>query len=111
VVGSSIGSSLAMRFAGRRVDTAGVVLLSPGLAYRDLAIADAIEAFRRAALIVYSEEPGPAAVVEVASPLWGDNLQLLMVDGDSHGQGMLVANPGIVDTVAGFLDGVLSSSD
>ena len=53
---------------------------------------------------------GPAAVVDAVSPLWGDALQVLQVDGDAHGLHMLEANPGIVETVAGFLDGVLLGS-
>lgn len=108
VVGSSIGGSLAMRFAGRHVDTAAVVLLSPGLAYHGLDIADAAAAYHHPALIVYSQEPGPGDVVDAVTPLWGDALQLLQVDGDAHGLAMLEANPGIADTVAGFLASVLS---
>ncbi len=108
VAGSSIGSTLAARFAGRRVDTAGVVLLSPGLDYKDLPILDAAEAFHGDALVVYSHEDAPVAVVDALTPLWGDRLQLFQVEGDAHGLQMLEADPGIVDIIANFIDGIFA---
>ncbi len=110
VIGSSIGGSLAVRFAGRRIDTAAVVLLSPGLAYHDLAIADAAAAFRNPALIVHAQEPASIAAADALAVTWEANLQLLGVDGDAHGLAMLEANPGILDIVVSFLDGALLSS-
>ena len=42
------------------------------------------------------------------TPLWGDALQLFQVDGDSHGLAMVEADPGVVDLVVGFIDGIFA---
>ena len=107
-IGSSIGSSLVMRFAGER-PTAGVVLLSPGLAYRGLLIADAAARFTGARMVVASDEPGPAATADELDRIWSDEVERLQVAGTAHGVAMIADQPALLDAIAGFVDRAVSS--
>jgi len=106
-VGSSIGASLVVRFAAERPGTA-VVLLSPGLAYRGLVIADAAARQRGARMIVVSEEPGPAATADELERLWGGEVERLEVAGNAHGMAMVADQPALLDAIAGFIDRALT---
>lgn len=107
-VGSSIGSSLVLRFVGERPDAAGVVLLSPGLAYRGLVITDAAQRFAGKRLIVTSDEPGPAATADELEKIWNGDVERLQVPGNAHGMAMVADQEAMLDAIAGFIDRVLA---
>lgn len=103
-VGSSIGASLVVRYVAEQPDAAGVVLLSPGLAYRDLRIVGAAAAYPGRALIVHSEEEGAAATVAELDRLWGERAELLPVGGTAHGVAMLDEHPAALDAIVRFVE-------
>lgn len=109
-LGSSIGSSLVLLYAADRAPGAGVVLLSPGLAYRGLVISDAAKQLRGPRMIVVSEEPGPAATADELERIWGDAVERLVVAGNAHGIAMVSDQEALLDAIAGFVDRALTSS-
>jgi pimeloyl-ACP methyl ester carboxylesterase len=52
LIGSSLGANLAVRYAMEHDDLAGLILFSPGLAYKDIRIDDAFPKMRRLPLRV-----------------------------------------------------------
>jgi pimeloyl-ACP methyl ester carboxylesterase len=106
-VGSSIGSSLVARFAGDHPDTAGVVLLSPGLAYRDLAIAGAVARYPNPLLLVGSEEEGMPDTLAQLARLAGQRAIVLQVPGDAHGIGTLLDDRAHLAAVLAFIAAIL----
>jgi len=107
-VGSSIGASLVVRFAATHVDTRGLVLLSPGLAYRGLRITGAADRYPGPALVITSAGDAGADATRALEQRWHDRLELLEVDGDTHGVSILLERPTLVDTVASFIARVLA---
>ncbi len=107
-VGSSIGSSLVVRFAGDRWDVGGLVLLSPGMAYQGLDLSAAAAEFKKQALVVYSEEEGAKETAEQLAGFWGDDedFQIIEVGGTAHGMAMIADDPALLDAVALFIDTV-----
>jgi pimeloyl-ACP methyl ester carboxylesterase len=108
-IGSSIGASLVLRFAGERVDARGLVLLSPGLDYRGLRIAEAAERYPGPALVITSAQDAGANAVALLDKTWGDRLELLQLDGDAHGVTMLLDRPTLLDTIASFVERTLDA--
>jgi pimeloyl-ACP methyl ester carboxylesterase len=109
-LGSSIGSSLVLLFAAERAPGSGVVLLSPGLAYRGLVIGDAAKRLRGPRMLVTSDEPAPAATADELQRIWGDAAERLVVAGNAHGLAMIVDQDVMLDAVAGFVERSFTSS-
>lgn len=111
-VGASIGSSLVVRFAGDRWDVGGLVLLSPGMAYRGLDIRAAAAEFNKAVLVVHSEEDGAKETADQLAAIWGDDdFQLIEVAGTTHGISTIADDPALLDAVVLFIEGALAGSE
>jgi pimeloyl-ACP methyl ester carboxylesterase len=102
-IGSSIGASLVVRFAGARPDAGALVLLSPGLAYRGLTVAEAAAAYPGPALVIHSQEAGAAETAEALERAWGARLERLEIAGIRHGV-HLVEDPALLDLVVAFVE-------
>jgi pimeloyl-ACP methyl ester carboxylesterase len=103
LVGASIGGSLAVRHAAAH-PPAGLVWLSPGLAYQGLDIGDAAARLRAPRLVVYSEEDGAREAVEQLDELWGGTLEAIQVAGTGHGVALIDEEPAILDLVVRFVE-------
>jgi pimeloyl-ACP methyl ester carboxylesterase len=104
LIGGSIGSSAAMLYAAEDDGIYTAVLLSPGTAYRGLAIQDAYDTVvaRGGAVtpgVVASE--GDTRSFESAEQLTGGDFHV--VEGDSHGVSMLEEDPGLVSYVRDYV--------
>ena len=106
LVGSSIGSSLAIRYAGAH-EVGALIVLSPGLGYKNLAIADAAAKHTGPALVVYSGEPDMKTTVDQLAATWGDRAQLMPVDGTAHGVSMISDDEARLDAVVAFIAAAL----
>jgi 3-oxoadipate enol-lactonase len=107
VIGASIGSSAALRLAGARPDRiGGVVLLSPGLAYRGLATPDAARATRAPVLIIHSQERGAVdaatALAEILRANPGE-VEVVADPGAAHGMKIVAGDPALIERVVAFL--------
>jgi pimeloyl-ACP methyl ester carboxylesterase len=102
-VGSSIGSSLVVRFAGEHPETGGLVLLSPGLAYRHVAIEEAAAKFAHPVLALFSGEPGTKDTMSAFERIWGKSLQMLEVDSTAHGVSLISDDEARLDLVVAFI--------
>ena len=107
IVGASIGSSAALRLAGRAAKrVAGVVLLSPGLAYRGLATPDAARATRAPVLIVHSQESGAVDAATALATILRDvptPVEVIADPGTAHGMKIVAGDPAILDRVVAFI--------
>jgi pimeloyl-ACP methyl ester carboxylesterase len=113
IVGSSIGSTAALRFAGEHPDLAGVVLLSPGLKYKGVETVPAARRFGKPKLVVYSSDAEDAARGLEQAWKQAENLPqpqpvtMRQVPGKAHGVKMLADDAGIVDAVTAFVERTL----
>ncbi len=107
VVGASIGSSASLRLAGASPErVAGVVLLSPGLAYRGLATPDAARATRAPVLIVHSQESGAVDAATALANVLRDTptpVDVIADPGAAHGMKIVAGDPAILDRVVAFI--------
>jgi alpha-beta hydrolase superfamily lysophospholipase len=102
-VGSSIGSTLVIRWAGAHPDAGALVLLSPGLDYQGLNILDAAAKFAHPVLVVYSGEPGMSTTINRLAQTWGTRVELEPVEGIEHGISMLTDDRARLAQVIEFL--------
>jgi alpha-beta hydrolase superfamily lysophospholipase len=105
LVGASIGSSAVILSAGR-APVAGVVLLSPGLAYRGVETVGPAAAVKAPVLIVHSQEDGAVdAVAAIAGALRGagDQVDVIADPGTAHGMKIVAADVKIRDRVVAFI--------
>lgn len=111
VVGASIGSSAVLRLAGAHPERiAAVVLLSPGLAYRNLATPDAARATRAPVLIVHSQETGAVDAATALANILRDGgvaVEVRADPGTAHGMKIVAGDPAILDQVVAFVAGHL----
>lgn len=107
VVGASIGSSATLRLAGSAQDrVAGVVLLSPGLNYRNLATPDAARATRAPVLIVHSQEKGAVDAATALANILRDvptPVDVIADPGTAHGMKIVAGDAAILDRVVAFI--------
>lgn len=107
VVGASIGSSATLRLAGAHPDrVSGVVLLSPGLNYRELSTPDAARATRSPTLIVHSQERGAVDAATALAEILRDgdvSVKVVADDGDAHGMKIVAGDPTMLAHVVGFI--------
>lgn len=113
-IGSSIGSTQVLRHVGKYVDAAGVVLLSPGLRYRDLDVVPAAKRFGGPGLLVASGEAGPADAVGVLQGVWGKDAggataEVHTSPGTAHGMKMAADDAALVPAIAAFVDAALAA--
>lgn len=109
LVGSSIGSSAVLRYAGAHPDhVQKLVLLSPGIAYRGVKTPDAARASRAPVLIVHSQEPGAADAAGALKGIWDDatppvHVEVIADPGQEHGMKIVNGDPKILERVVAFL--------
>ncbi len=109
LIGSSIGSTAVLRYAGANPDRASaLVLLSPGLAYRGVRTPDAARASRAPVLIVHSQENGAADAAGALAGIWRDATPPVAVEviadaGQAHGMKIVTGDPTILERVVTFL--------
>lgn len=115
VVGSSIGANLALRYAAFNDEVAGLVLLSPGLFYRNLRTDDVITRFgKRPLCIVVSRDDAFAFesskhlidLRQRAGQAVVSN-ELVTCSGNLHGAAMLTGVKELSGVVFGWLEHVL----
>ena len=113
IVGSSIGSSAAIRFAGEHPDLGGLVLLSPGLKYRGVETVPAARRYGKPKLVIYSSDAEDAARGLEQAWKQAENLPqpqpvtMRQVAGQAHGVKMVADDPSIVEAVVEFVERTL----
>lgn len=105
VIGASIGANLSLVTAVNRPDINTVILLSPGLNYRDVTTDDAIIDYgSRPILIVASEEDGYAAnSSRTLHDAAAGEAELQLFNGAGHGTSMFGKEPGLSDLILDWL--------
>ncbi|MEE2750290.1 MAG: alpha/beta fold hydrolase [Myxococcota bacterium] len=105
IVGASIGSSLALLSAGTDPDIRNLVLLSPGVNYKGLELAGAMETYgERPVLIAVSSEDGysaKSALVLDAEALGKHHMAIY--DNAGHGTKMLNRSPKLEPLIQSWL--------
>lgn len=105
IVGSSIGSNLALRTAANQSSVQASVLLSPGLNYRDVTTDDVMPNMDRPVLIVtMADDTYAAESSEALQGLNPDISQLVIEPGNAHGTRMFGAYAGLEAVIIEFLD-------
>jgi pimeloyl-ACP methyl ester carboxylesterase len=104
IVGASIGANLALVYAAGDEDVKAVVLLSPGLDYRGVMTAPAMEMYGRPSLIAASEGDGYSAdscreLKEIAD----DSSELKLYDGSEHGTNIFGPEPQLETEVISWI--------
>ena len=104
IIGASIGSNLALRTATNAPSVKAVVMLSPGLNYREVTTDDAIAAFDRPVLLVAMDADGYAAdsVIQL-NELNATQTTAEISEGSAHGTRMFGAYPGLEGLILDFL--------
>jgi pimeloyl-ACP methyl ester carboxylesterase len=114
IVGSSIGSSAALRFAGEHPDLGGVVLFSPGLKYKGVETVPSAQRYGKPKLVIFSGDAEDAARVleqawkKAAGLPQPQPVTMHAVPGDAHGVKMLADDPSLVEVVVGFVEETLA---
>ncbi len=118
IVGSSLGANLALRYAAFNDEVAGLILLSPGLSYRNLRTDDVIARFgKRPLCIVVSRDDEFAfesskRLIELrqrAGQAVVSN-ELVACSGNLHGVEMLTGVKELSGVIFGWLEQILSVS-
>ena len=116
VVGSSIGANLALRYAAFNDEVAGLILLSPGIFYRNLRTDDAITHFGKRPLCIVASEDDKYALESSkylidlrrrAGQAVVSN-ELVTCSGNLHGAAMLTGVKNLSGVVFGWLEHILS---
>jgi pimeloyl-ACP methyl ester carboxylesterase len=110
LVGSSIGSSAVLRYAGSNPSKVrSLVLLSPGLGYRGVMTPDSARASQAPALIVHSQEPGAADAAGALKEIWEGvtppvKVEIIVDPGQEHGMKIVGGDPKILERVVAFIN-------
>lgn len=109
VIGASIGANVALRYGAREPSVKTVVLLSPGLNYRGVATAEAMETYGgRSVLIAASREDGDSAQNSTRlDALARGRHRLILYDGAGHGTSMFPKVPELKTTIFNWLASTL----
>lgn len=113
-VGASLGGTAALRFAGKYFDLAGVAWLSPGLAYKQLAVAEAAQQYAGPMLLVVSDEPAPRAAADELAAGWRARdplapVSVVRATGAGHGLAMGQDDPRVLDALIAFVHDALAA--
>ena len=107
LVGASIGSTAVLLAAARAPEhTRGVVLLSPGLAYRGIKTPDAARAIHVPVLLVHSHEKGADDAAGALAGIWRDaqvSVEVIADPGTAHGMKIVAGDPATLDRVVAFI--------
>lgn len=108
LVGASIGANAALIAAARELQIRGAALLSPGMNYRQVRIADALAEWNRRPILVLATEKD-AYAAETAQKIRdalakNPNAKVELYPGfDTHGTAMFEGVPGSVKKIAAWL--------
>ncbi len=107
IVGASIGANLALVVAADDPDISNVVLLSPGLDYKGVSLAEPIKSYgERPVLIVVSKEDQYAAKSSLLLDSEARGYHVLEIyDGAGHGTKMLNREPALESLLISWLNG------
>ena len=107
IVGASLGANLALVVAADDPDIANVVLLSPGLDYKGVSVAEPIKTYgERPVLIVVSKEDQYAARSSLLLDSEARGYHVLEIyDGAGHGTKMLNREPALESLLISWLKG------
>jgi alpha-beta hydrolase superfamily lysophospholipase len=105
IVGASVGANLAAVAAAGAPAVSALVLLSPGLDYRNVRIEQPLRKYGdRAALVVLSQEdPYAARSARVLATAGTGVRDVRFLEGAGHGTVMLSHVPDLVDTIVDWL--------
>ncbi|RME86424.1 MAG: alpha/beta fold hydrolase, partial [Caldilineae bacterium] len=104
IMGASIGANIALNYAARDPAIAAAVLLSPGLDYHGVTTEEAVQEYGdRPLLIVASEEDAYAAESARRLATLAPSVELIMLQGQGHGTGMLGRENGLEERLFGWL--------
>lgn len=105
LVGSSIQSSTALQYAAKNGSVDALVLLSPGLSYRDIDTRGPMEKYAgRPVFMAASEgDTRSSEAVKELGLLVGPDSGYWMVEGDNHGVGMFDEDPLLVKGILDWL--------
>lgn len=106
VVGASIGANMALVTAAKKPAIDTVVLLSPGLVYREVSTEDAIIEYgdRPLMIVASSEDTYSAQSSQQLVELSAGGANLLIYAGASHGTNLLASQPELAGEIIGWLD-------
>lgn len=108
VAGASIGANLAIRYAYDHPECPAAISLSPGLDYRGVTTADALEGMSRGQsllIAVSSEDSASAASVhELASLETSAEVETVRLDGMGHGTTMFERDPAFMTACLEWLN-------
>ncbi len=106
VVGASIGANMALLAGAMQPAIDTVVLLSPGLEYREVTTDDAIIEYgdRPLMIVASSEDTYAARSSRELEKLAQGEVQFIMYDGAGHGTNMFASQPELADEIIEWLD-------
>ncbi len=106
MVGSSMGSSLAIAGCAAFSACRGVVALSPGLNYFGVSVEGALDD-GIPMLVIYAERDRyPSEDVPVMQEIAGDALDITMIPGRAHGVDMLREDTTLIPDIIGWVQGL-----
>ena len=91
LIGASIGANIALNYAANHENIGTVVLLSPGLNYKEIKTEQAVEEFgeRAILLVAGSNDPGAAESAETLHDIALGNKQIVIYNQAGHGTEIL----------------------
>ena len=106
VVGASIGANMALVTAAKKPAIDTVVLLSPGLVYREVSTEDAIVEFgdRPLMIVAGEEDTYSAQSSQKLKQLSAGEAKLRLYTGASHGTDLLTSQPELAGEIIAWLD-------
>jgi len=105
VIGASIGANLALNYAAGDEDIKSIILLSPGLNYKEIKTEETIKKYTRPLLLVASEEDeySAASAKQLHNLSPSERKELKMYNNADHGTRMFANEPTLKETILKFL--------
>ncbi|MBU1707179.1 alpha/beta fold hydrolase [bacterium] len=105
LIGASIGANIALRYAVSDETIRSVVLLSPGLNYRDITTEDAMKAYgkRPALLVAALDDDYPADSIQKLAEIAKGKVKTQLYEKAGHGTFMFRVEPGLNELILDWL--------
>ena len=112
LIGASIGANLALSYAKDDSEIPGVVLLSPGLKYKNIVIEETIKEFGRRPVFIAAGEgdnysASSSRTLKKSAPGYSD---LKLYPGTAHGTDMLDVYPSLIDEIFQWLEPIITKN-
>ena len=109
IVGASIGANIALNFADVNNDIKGIVMLSPGLNYRNVKTENTMKSYSgRPVLIAVSyEDQYSCQSAGILDKYAKGNHKLIVYKGAGHGTNMLLNNNKLKDDIYNFIKEII----